>query len=469
MYLILGFWSGGPGEDGEVLDQAVYIRFVMLHRDQPLLDLAPRRQENPAVVLVEPVRVAVPVVHAEEAAIAGHGVRREHDAALGARGDHVRDETVFVYGVLYAGGGALAEALDVLVRLRRRHLGQHGPGRGHGQRVPVERADHLVAAVGHVRHRLLGAADGGHGHAAAHRLGQGDHVGLDVLQARDAPRADGEAGLDLVEGEQRAVVVEKVLEVREVAGPGLDDPGVHHDRLQDHARDLALVLVQQAGHAVQVVERGDQRQVGDGLRDAGGRGGAVRFFPRARVLFLGSHGDLYRVVVAVVAALDLDDQVPAGDRPHQVDGVHGGFGAGVGETPAREAEPEGELVGHRDRVRRGLGEVGAVLDLVRDGLHDRRVGVASQGGAVAAVQVDVFVAVDIGDLRAAAAAQPDRLRHGDLPAGGDAAGEVLLGLLGQALGLGLTADEDFFLLRDDRFEHGVGGRFGGHVEAPGLD
>src|ERR1700748_1433983 len=109
-----GFWSGGPGEDGEVLDQAVDIRFVMLHGDQPLLDLAPRRQENAAVALVEPVRVAVPVVHAEEAAIAGHGVRREHDAALGARGDHVRDEAVFVYGVLYAGGGPRGGGAHVL-------------------------------------------------------------------------------------------------------------------------------------------------------------------------------------------------------------------------------------------------------------------------------------------------------------------------------------------------------------------
>src|SRR6185437_12099270 len=120
-----GSWSGGPGEDGEVCDETVDICLIVLHGDQPLLDLAPRRQENPAVVLVEPVRVAVPVVHAEEGAVAGHGIRREHDAALGARGDHVRDETVFGYGVLYAGGGALAEALDVLVRLRRRHLGQH--------------------------------------------------------------------------------------------------------------------------------------------------------------------------------------------------------------------------------------------------------------------------------------------------------------------------------------------------------
>jgi len=62
--------------------------------------------------------------------------------------------------------------------------------------------------------------------------------------------------------------------------------------------------------------------------------------------------------------------------------------------------------------------------------------VAGQGGAVAAVQVDVLVAVDVPDLRAAAVTQPDRLRRGDLPAGSDAAGEVLFGLLGQPGGGG---------------------------------
>jgi hypothetical protein len=178
-------------------------------------------------------------------------------------------------------------------------------------------------------------------------------------------------------------------------------------------------------------------------------------------------------MVAVVAALDLDDQVPPGDRTHQVDGVHGGFGAGVGETPAREAEPAGEFLCHRDRVRGRLGEVGAVLGLAGYGPGDGRVGVAGQGGAVAAVQVDVLVAVDIPDLRAAAVTQPDRLRRGDLPARGDAAGEVPLGLLGHSGRGGLAADEDLLLLRDDLFELGVselgvselgvGGRFGGHV------
>src|SRR6185437_15929470 len=143
MVSALGSGTYGLGEFSEVRDQAVDIRLIVLHRDQPLLDLAPRRQENPAVVLVEPVRVAVPVVHAEEAAVVRDLLGGKYDAALGAGGDHVRDEAMFVYGVLYACGGALAEALDVHVRLWRGHLGQHGPGRGHGQRVPVEGADHL--------------------------------------------------------------------------------------------------------------------------------------------------------------------------------------------------------------------------------------------------------------------------------------------------------------------------------------
>jgi hypothetical protein len=188
---------------------------------------------------------------------------------------------------------------------------------------------------------------------------------------------------------------------------------------------------------------GDQRDVDrqpDGLDDRGvqvrvvqhrahrigevpapGRG-AGRLVLRPGFLGFRGDGDLDRVVMAVVAALDLDDQVPAGDRAHQVDGVHGGFGARVGEPPAREAEPAGQFGGHRDRVRGGLGEVGAVPGLVGYCFRDRRVSVPGQRGAVTAVQVDVLVAVDVPDLRAAAVAQPDRLRHGDLPARCDAAG-----------------------------------------------
>ena len=176
---------------------------------------------------------------------------------------------------------------------------------------------------------------------------------------------------------------------------------------------------------------------------------------RAGFVGVGHDGYLDRVVMAVVTALDLDDQIPAGDRAHQVDGVHGGFGAGVGEPPAGQAEAVGEFAGHGDGVRGRLGEVGASAYLSCDGLLDVGMGVAGQGGAVAAVQVDVLVAVDVVDLRAVAVAEPDRLGRGDLPARGHAAGQVLLGGIGEVCGVRLAADEDLFLRRDDLLEGGV--------------
>src|SRR5690348_5933141 len=48
MVSALGSGTYGMGDFSEVRDQAVDIRLIVLHRDQPLLDLAPRRQENPA-------------------------------------------------------------------------------------------------------------------------------------------------------------------------------------------------------------------------------------------------------------------------------------------------------------------------------------------------------------------------------------------------------------------------------------
>src|SRR5580692_3911099 len=81
--------ADGSSEDGEVLHEAVDVGLVVLDRDQPLLDLAPGREEDPAVVLIEPVRVAVPVVNAEETAVAGDGFGAEYDAAFGAGSDDV--------------------------------------------------------------------------------------------------------------------------------------------------------------------------------------------------------------------------------------------------------------------------------------------------------------------------------------------------------------------------------------------
>ena len=85
---------------------------------------------------------------------------------------------------------------------------------------------------------------------------------------------------------------------------------------------------------------------------------------------------------------------------HQVDGVHRRLGAGVAEAPQRQPEPAGQLLGDDDRVLGRLGEVRALGDPALHRLDDRRVGVADDHHAVAAVQVDVLGAVDVPHPRA---------------------------------------------------------------------
>ena len=233
-----------------------------------------------------------------------------------------------------------------------------GAGRGHRQGVAVEGADLLVAAVGDQLHDLGGAADRGDRDAAAQRLGQADQVGRDAVATGGAGGPGREARLHLVEGEVGVVRVEQLLQAGEVAVVGRDDAGVHHHRLEDHAGDAAAVRVERPLDGAEVVEGHDDDQVDDRLRDAAVAGHVVRRVGGADVLGLGQHRDLHRVVVAVVAALDLDDEVAAGDGAHQVDRVHGGLGAGVGEAPLGEAEAAGQLLGRPRWRPRSAGRSG---------------------------------------------------------------------------------------------------------------
>ena len=158
----------------------------------------------------------------------------------------------------------------------------------------------------------------------------------------------------------------------------------------------------------------------DGVGDARAGGDVRRPARRSDVAGVGRDRDLDRVVVPVVAALDLQDQIAARDRPHEMNRVHRRLGTRVAETPERLAEPAGELLGDEDRVFCGLCEVRPAADLGPHGLDDRGMGVTGQAGAVAAVQVDVLGPVDVVDLGTGPVTEPYGLRTRDLPAGGHA-------------------------------------------------
>src|SRR3954469_24058906 len=327
---VVGPSTDRGSEPVEVCGEPVDVRVIVLHRQQPLLHLPPRRQKYATVVLDEPVRVAQAVVDAEEVTVFPHRFGAEGDATLGTDAHDVPGEATAGDD----GGERIAqpgcEAVEVRVGLPGEHLREHGAGCGHRKRIAVERSDLLVRPVCDCAHHLLPAAEGGPRDAAAQRLRKTDDVGHDTVSSGGSARAGREPSLHLVESQQRTVPVQDLAEAGEVSGIRWDDACVHHDRLDDHARDASGELGQDTFNDFQIVERHDDRELADRRRDAGVRGDADRAITGTDLAGLGQDRDLHGVVVAVVAPFHLEDDVASGHGPHQVDRIHRGLGARVG-------------------------------------------------------------------------------------------------------------------------------------------
>ncbi len=179
---------------------------------------------------------------------------------------------------------------------------------------------------------------------------------------------------------------------------------------------------------------------------------------RTELVDVAVHGDHDRVVVAVVAALDLDDQVFSGDRPHQVHRVHRGFGAGVAEPPQRQTEAAGELLGDHDGILGGLREVRAEPHSTLDRIDDGRMGMADDHHAIAGMQIHILHAIDVVHLRAVAMAEPHGARPGDHPARGRSARERTSGPLRPRRRVRLAAEEAVLLPGDQIRDRGPGTR-----------
>ncbi len=217
------------------------------------------------------------------------------------------------------------------------------------------------------------------------------------------------------------MLVQQVLQALEVAGVGHDDAAVHHRGLDDHAGDLALVLGERALHLGEVVERHHANQVGERLRDAERLRQGDRVLARPDLVRVGGDREHQRVVVAVVATLDLDEHVPAGRRAHEAPGFQRRLGAGVAEPPQRQAEPVHEALADRVEILRRLREMRAARGRLLERLDDLRVRVADDHRAVAEVEVDVLVAVDVPQAIALPVIDEHGVRRRVLPARRDAA------------------------------------------------
>ncbi len=113
-----------------------------------------------------------------------------------------------------------------------------------------------------MRHDVGAAGDRREREAAADDLAQRAEVGRDAVVFLRAAVGEAEAGHDLVEDQRNAVLLRDLPQPLQEARLGRQQA---LERLDDHAGQLVLVLLDQALDHLEVVERRDQHLVGDAL------------------------------------------------------------------------------------------------------------------------------------------------------------------------------------------------------------
>jgi len=146
--------------------------------------------------------------------------------------------------------------------------------------------------------------------------------------------------------------------------------GVAHYRLENDGGDSAGMCVECGFHGGEIVVRQRQRQVRDLFRNSGRAG-------NAKGGHAGAGFDEKSIGVAVITALEFDDDLAACGSAGQADGRHGGLGAGADEAHFFD----GGIAGHDALGKIGLGgcgcaETGRVARRARNRFHHERKGVA---------------------------------------------------------------------------------------------
>jgi hypothetical protein len=162
---------------------------------------------------------------------------------------------------------------------------------------------------------------------------------------------------------------------------------------------------------------GIAERLGDAARIGDAQGGDSR---------AGLHQQ--RIHVAVVAAFELDDQVPPGEAARHANGGHGGLGARVDQPDhfyRRDGVADG--FGQLDFRLGGSPEAGADPERAFERREDLRMAVSQQQRSPGADVIDILVAVHVEDVGALAARDERRIAadgaecpHGRVdPAGND--------------------------------------------------
>ena len=274
--------------------------------------------------------------------------------------------------------------------------GGHGhgvAGQGSGLEDPAHR--------GHVFHDLALAAVAAHGEASADDLAERGQVRGDAESLLRAAGGDAEAGDDLVEDEQRAVLCAQVAQSLKKAVLGQDETHVSGHGFHDDAGDVFAAGFEVGLDRVQVVVLGEQGVLGDFLGHAGGAGHGGGG---------GACGGQEGVGVAVVVADEFHELFAAGVAARQPQGGHGGLGArGDHAHHLHGRDDFGDLFGQGYFAEAGRAVAGAQVDGLVRGFGDRRVLMAQDLRPPGEDVVHVFAAVHVEQVRALGVLDEDRL------------------------------------------------------------
>ncbi len=199
--------------------------------------------------------------------------------------------------------------------------------------------------------------------------------------------------MGLVVDEQRAVCAGQFAYGGQVAGLGQHDADVGERGFHEDGGDVAVrQLPLQLGGIVELGDTAGERDVA-GSADVAGACGAVA---------VRSDDDERLVDAAVVAVAVHQDLGAVGDGTGEPDRPAVGVRRGQREAPAGEPEPAGEFGADPLGVLRGQHRRSTALfgEPALHGLRDDGGRVACHRSGVAEAEVDVLVAVDVGDAGA---------------------------------------------------------------------
>ena len=230
--------------------------------------------------------------------------------------------------------------------------------------------------------------------APSRRLPEGQQVRLQPPAPREPTRST-DLGVRLVDGQQRVVVTGRLAHRRVEPRLRLHDPDVGQ---RGFGQDTGHISWSQGcGERLRVIERHDANTVGG----TGVKSQQLGDEPAT------AWGEQHLIGMTVVATVKHDHDRAARGHARQTHGFHIGGGGREGELPAGEVVPPSQLLGNPDRILRRQEELPAVRHAIRYRRDDRRRIEATEEAHVRQIEVEVAVAVGIGEVGAVAVDSED--------------------------------------------------------------